>query len=100
MLRSANRADMREAFLALTPPLVHLAVCEPWFLAKSQHPARALIETPAAHVVHIGQKIRAADNLVNLAQLYPRLPDILLRDLFGLIGIDAADQRLLPFPLQ
>jgi hypothetical protein len=62
--------------------------------------ARALIETPATHIVHIGQKIRAADNLVNLAQLYPRLPDILLRDLFGLIGIDAVDQRLLPFPLQ
>ena len=38
---------VREAFLALTPPLVHLAVCEPWFLAKSQHPARALIETVA-----------------------------------------------------
>lgn len=62
--------------------------------------ARALIETPATHIVHIGQKIRAADNLVNLAALYPRLPDILLRDLFGLIGIEAGDQRLLPYPVQ
>ena len=38
---------VREAFLALGPPLAHLAMLEPWFLAKSQHPARALIETVA-----------------------------------------------------
>ena len=38
---------VREAFLALGSPLAHLAVREPWFLAKSQHPARALIETVA-----------------------------------------------------
>lgn len=62
--------------------------------------ARALIETPATHLVHIGQKIRAADNLVNLAALYPGLPDILLNDLFGLLGIDSGDQRLLPYPVQ
>lgn len=61
--------------------------------------AVALIGTPATHVVQIGQKIRAADNLVNLGQLYPNLAEILLRDVLGLIGITSGDDRLLPYPL-
>jgi len=61
--------------------------------------AVALIGTPATHVVQIGQKIRAADNLVNLGQLYPNLAEILLSDVLGLIGIANGDERLLPHRL-
>lgn len=61
--------------------------------------AVALIGTPATHVVQIGQKIRAADNLVNLGQLYPNLAEILLTDVLGLIGIADGDGRLLPHRL-
>ncbi len=35
---------VRETFLALSPPLMRLAVVEPWFLANAQHPARLFIE--------------------------------------------------------
>ena len=38
---------VREAFLALAPPLVNLAVQAPQFLGESRHPARALIEAVA-----------------------------------------------------
>jgi hypothetical protein len=61
--------------------------------------AVALIGTPATHVVQIGQKIRAADNLVNFGQLYPNLAEILLSDVLGLIGIANGDERLLPHRL-
>lgn len=61
--------------------------------------AVALIGTPATHVVQIGQKIRAADNLVNLGQLFPNLAEILLTDVLGLIGIDDSEGRLLPHRL-
>lgn len=62
--------------------------------------ARALIETPATRLVHIGQKIRAADNLLNLDQLYPGLSRKLLRDVFGLMGLDSGDQNALPSPVR
>jgi len=62
--------------------------------------ARALIEQPASTIVQIGQKVRAADNLVNLSQLYPGLPEILLRDLFGMLGIESGDCQPLPPSLQ
>lgn len=61
--------------------------------------AIALLETPAANIVHVAQKLRAADNLLNLSQLYPGLADLLLADIFALIGIDSGDQRPLPYPL-
>jgi len=61
--------------------------------------AVALIGTPATRAIQIGQKIRAADNLVNLGQLYPNLAEILLTDVLGLIGIEDSDERLLPYRL-
>ena len=61
--------------------------------------AVTLIAIPATHVVQIGQKIRAADNLVNLGQLYPDLAEILLSDVLGLIGIANGDEKLLPHRL-
>jgi hypothetical protein len=61
--------------------------------------AVALIGIPATRVVQIGQKIRAADNLVNLGQLYPNLAEILLSDVLGLIGIADGEERLLPHRL-
>ena len=38
---------VRETFLALSPPLMRLAVVEPWFLANARHPARLFIENVA-----------------------------------------------------
>lgn len=58
--------------------------------------AKALIETPATHLGHVAVKIRAADNLLGLTASYPLLPDLLLADLFGMMGLNGPDGETLP----
>lgn len=58
--------------------------------------ACSLIDTPATHLAHLGQKIRAADNLLNLSGQYPALPAILLADICRLMGIEDGDTPPLP----
>jgi len=70
-------------------------------LAVDEHnqAAQALIHTPATRIAHIAQKLRAADNFLNLSQIYPGFPGLLLDDLFGLMGIDSGDASPLPSPI-
>lgn len=93
-------ADYREACATLQREVNRAreqgADISPDVAASHGWAARALIETPATYAIQIGQKIRAADNLVNLSQLYPGLAAILLRDIFGLLGIESGDCRVLP----
>jgi hypothetical protein len=69
-------------------------------LERHEQAARALIAFPATALTHVGQKIRAVQNLVHIDQLYPGLTNILLSDIFRLLGIDQPDEPPLPPSLQ
>lgn len=97
-------ADYREACATLRYAVSHAAATgeDVDALAADDHAnaARALIETPARHIAHVGQKLRAVHNLTDINQLYPNLEAILLTDLLGLIGIDDESQPVLPASVQ
>lgn len=57
---------------------------------------KSLLETPATRLGHVAIKIRAADNLLGLATSYPDLPGLLLKDLFGMMGLPITDGPALP----
>jgi hypothetical protein len=57
---------------------------------KHDAAARALIYTPASHVVHIAQKLRAIDNLFAVSLTHPGLIEILTLDLVRLVGLEGA----------
>lgn len=57
---------------------------------------KLLLETPATHLGHVAIKIRAADNMLGLATSYPDLPGLLLKDIFGMMGLPEPDGAALP----
>jgi hypothetical protein len=67
---------------------------------KHDAAARALIYTPASHVVHIAQKLRAIDNLFAVSLTHPGLIEILTLDLVRLVGLEGCDEPVLPPALQ
>jgi len=57
---------------------------------------KLLLETPATHLGHVAIKIREADNMLGLATSYPDLPELLLKDIFGMMGLPEPDGAALP----
>lgn len=58
--------------------------------------ARTLIFTPATHVLHVAQKVRAIDNLTGLSANWPGVADILTQDLMQIVGVSDGEKSILP----
>jgi hypothetical protein len=55
-----------------------------------------LIFTPATHVLHVAQKVRAIDNLTGLSANWPGVADILTQDLMQIVGVSDGEKSILP----